>query len=93
MPGVLQIEAMAQATCLVLVRKGDPPMDFLIASIQDAKFRRPVVPGDTLMLYGEIVRDRGTMIMVRTEAKVDGQVVSEANLLAKVSLRSLREPV
>jgi beta-hydroxyacyl-ACP dehydratase FabZ len=91
MPGVLQIEAMAQAACLAFIRKDDPPLDFFIASIQEAKFRRPVVPGDTLMLHAEIVRDRGSILMVRTEAKVDGQVVAEANILAKCSPKSERE--
>ncbi|NJL25657.1 MAG: 3-hydroxyacyl-ACP dehydratase FabZ, partial [Calothrix sp. SM1_5_4] len=58
MPGVLQVEAMAQASCLAYIRPGDPEFDFFIGSIQDAKFRRPVVPGDTLMLYAEILKDR-----------------------------------
>lgn len=91
MPGVLQIEAMAQTSCLAYVRKGDPEFDFFIASVQDAKFRRPVVPGDALMLYAEIIKDRGSMLQVRTEAKVDGQIASEAVLLAKVSLKAERD--
>ncbi len=91
MPGVLQVEAMAQAACMALVNKNDPPLDFFIAAIQEAKFRKPVVPGDTLMIHGEITRDRGQMIMVRCEAKVDGKLVSEVNLLAKVSPKSERK--
>jgi beta-hydroxyacyl-ACP dehydratase FabZ len=91
MPGVLQIEAMAQAACLAYLRPGDPEYDFFIASITDAKFRRPVVPGDQLMLHAEITKDRGSMLQVKTECRVDGQVASEALILAKVSLRSKRE--
>ena len=87
MPGVLQIEAMAQAACLAYYRRGDPEMDFFIASADNAKFRRPVVPGDVLELHAEILRDRGSMLTIRTEAKVNGNVVSEADILAKVALR------
>ncbi|MGE0526446.1 MAG: 3-hydroxyacyl-ACP dehydratase FabZ [Bdellovibrionales bacterium] len=91
MPGVLQLEAMAQAACLAYWRRGDPPMDFFIAAAKEARFRRPVVPGDTLLLFAEILKDRGSMIVVKTEAKVDGQVVSEAEILAKVALKSQRD--
>jgi len=93
MPGVLQIEAMAQAACLAYVRPGDPEFDFFIASLKDAKFRRPVLPGDTLMLFAEVIKDRGTMIAVKAHAEVDGQTVCEAEILAKVTLKSNREPV
>lgn len=85
MPGVLQIEAMAQAACLAFVRPGDPTNNYFIASITEAKFRRLVVPGDTLLLHAEIIKDRGSILIVKTEAKVDGQIVSEAELMAKVS--------
>jgi 3-hydroxyacyl-[acyl-carrier-protein] dehydratase len=91
MPGVLQIEAMAQASCLAYMKPGDPEFDFFIASITDAKFRRPVVPGDTLNLRAEVIKDRGSMIQVKTECVVDGQVASEALILAKVSLKSKRD--
>jgi len=88
MPGVLQIEAMAQAACLAYYRRGDPPMDFFIASADACKFRKPVTPGDTLELHAHITKDRGSMLIIRTECKVGGQVVSEADILAKVSLRT-----
>jgi beta-hydroxyacyl-ACP dehydratase FabZ len=87
MPGVLQIEAMAQAACLAYYRRGDPEMDFFIASADNVKFRKPVVPGDVLELHAEILRDRGSMLTIRTEAKVNGFVVSEADILAKVAMR------
>lgn len=88
MPGVLQVEAMAQAACLAYYRRGDPQMDFFIAAVNEGKFRRPVVPGDVLELHAEIVKDRGAMLIIRTEAKVNGNVVSEADILAKVSPRN-----
>jgi beta-hydroxyacyl-ACP dehydratase FabZ len=87
MPGVLQVEAMAQAACLAYSRKGDPKMDFFIGSLNDAKFRKPVIPGDTLIMSAEIVKDRGQMIVIRTRAEVDGQLVAEAEMLAKVTPR------
>jgi 3-hydroxyacyl-[acyl-carrier-protein] dehydratase len=85
MPGVLQIEAMAQAACLAFTRKDEPSKNYFIAGINEARFRRPVVPGDTLMLHAEIMKDRGSILVVKTEARVDGQVVSEAEIMAKVS--------
>jgi len=85
MPGVLQIEAMAQAACLAFARPGEPKMVYFIASITEAKFRRIVVPGDVLHLHAEITKDRGSILIVKTEAKVDGQTVSEAELMAKVA--------
>ncbi len=91
MPGVLQIEAIAQACCLAYLRPNDPEYDFFIAAIQDARFRRPVVPGDTLTIYAEIVRDRGSMLVVKGEAKVDGQVAVECEIMAKINPKSPRE--
>lgn len=93
MPGVLQIEAIAQAACLAYLRPGDPEFDFFIASLSEARFRRPVVPGDTLTIYAEIVKDRGSMILVRGEAKVDGQVVVECEIMAKINPKSKRPQV
>lgn len=88
MPGVLQVEAMAQAACLAFTRKGDPKMDFFIGAIHDAKFRRPVVPGDTLVMHAEILKDRGHMIVIAIRTEVEGQVVAEAEILAKVTPRA-----
>lgn len=90
MPGVLQIEAIAQACCLAYLRPGDPEYDFFIASLSEARFRKPVVPGDTLMIYAEIVKDRGSIISVRGEAKVDGQTVVECEIMAKVNPKTKR---
>jgi 3-hydroxyacyl-[acyl-carrier-protein] dehydratase len=87
MPGVLQLEAMAQLAALSYYRENDPPMDFMIASISEARFRRPVVPGDVLTMSTEIVRDRGSMIQVETKAHVEGELVAEAKILAYVSLK------
>lgn len=93
MPGVLQIEALAQAACLAYLRPGDPEFDFFIASVSESKFRKPVIPGDQLMLEVEIIKDRGSMLQVKAEAKVEGQVVCEATILAKVSPKTKRDQI
>lgn len=90
MPGVLQIEALAQAACLAYYRRGDPPMDFFIAAVNDAKFRKPVIPGDVLELHAFIERDRGQMQIIKVEGKVNGQTVVEADIMAKVTLKAKR---
>jgi beta-hydroxyacyl-ACP dehydratase FabZ len=86
MPGVLQIEAMAQVAALAVAQleKDAAKMDVAIAAIDGARFRRPVVPGDTLELEAEIIKDRGQILQLRTTAKVRGQLVSEAEIIAKM---------
>lgn len=82
MPGVLILEAMAQVGALANHSPDDPEMEFMIASVNYAKFRRPVVPGDQLILRGEIVKDKGKMKRIHCTAKVDGQLAAEAEVLA-----------
>lgn len=90
MPGVLQLEAMAQVAALSYYRPEDAAMDFLIASVQNAKFRRPVIPGDVLRISTEIVKDRGPMIQVDAEIHVDEDLVAQAQILAFVKAKSQR---
>jgi 3-hydroxyacyl-[acyl-carrier-protein] dehydratase len=84
MPGVLQVEAMAQVAALVCVDLNGPRMDVAIAGINDARFRRPVVPGDTLEITAEVLKDRSQILVVKCEARVRGNLVCEAELLAKM---------
>ncbi len=84
MPGVLQIEAMAQAGCLAVVDPDGPEMDVAIAGINEARFRRPVVPGDQLVLTAEITKDRGQIMVLRCQMHVDGELAAEAEMIAKV---------
>ncbi len=88
MPGVLVVEAMAQAGCMAFYRDGDPPMDVAIASIREARFRRPVVPGDSLKLTAQITRDRGQMLVIQCRAEVEGQLVAEAEILASIIFKN-----
>lgn len=84
MPGVLQIEAMAQAGCLTVVDPDGPEMDVAIAGINEARFRRPIVPGDQLILEAEITKDRGQIMVLKCRMLVDGELASEAEMIAKV---------
>jgi len=82
MPGVLILEAMAQAGALANHSATNPDMEFMIASIKDAKFRKPVVPGDQLVLTAHIAKDKGKMKKINCTAQVDGHIVAEAQVLA-----------
>jgi beta-hydroxyacyl-ACP dehydratase FabZ len=83
MPGVLMVEAMAQAAG-VLVYKSIETDDKMVyfMSIDKAKFRRPVVPGDQLRLEVEAIQNRGKVWKFAGKALVDGKVVCEAEFMA-----------
>ena len=85
MPGVLIVEAMAQAGAIASWRATDPLMDVAIARIGEVRVRRPVVPGDVLVLTAEVVKDRGDMILIKCSASVDEQIVTETEILASVT--------
>lgn len=89
MPGVLQVEAMAQAGALACL-SGDSSekLDVLIAKIDNCRFRRPVVPGDVLEIHAEITRERSGMIGVSCKTLCDGEVVSEVDIFAKIFPRT-----
>ena len=82
MPGVLIIEALAQ-TCGVLVGKRVENKGKLayFASINNAKFRKPVFPGDTLILEIVVTKHRPKIVQVHGQAKVGENVVAEADML------------
>lgn len=85
MPGVLIIEALAQAGgVLAMVSMPDTNEGTLMyfMGLDQVKFRKPVVPGDQLILEVEILKKRGKVIKLSGTAKVDGQVVAEAQLMA-----------
>ena len=77
MPGVLILEALAQASALVLSRTDPPGTQYYLASIEHARFRRPVLPGDQLVLRGEIQYYRQGVGRVLASAHVDGEVVAD----------------
>ncbi|MCB0378238.1 MAG: 3-hydroxyacyl-ACP dehydratase FabZ [Bdellovibrionales bacterium] len=87
MPGVLQIEAMAQAGAIACAPGDDDSVDVLFAKINHARFRKPVVPGDRLELHAEITNARKSLYTVDCKAYCDGAVVSEVELVASVTPR------
>ena len=84
MPGVLILEAMAQAGAMACYRESDPNMDVAIGRLSETRFRRPVVPGDQLIIEAEVIKDRGTMLLIGAKATVDGEAVTEVEILAHV---------
>ena len=89
MPGVLIIEALAQASAVMLLsRLNDFGNKLLVlAGINNAKFRRQVIPGDQLILKGEITRFGKHFSKVDARAYVDDQLVAEAELMSAVADR------
>jgi 3-hydroxyacyl-[acyl-carrier-protein] dehydratase len=86
MPGVLIIEAMAQVGG-VLVLKTVPDRKsklVLFASIEEAKFRRPVLPGDTLIIECKTLKRKETVVKMQGVAKANGQVVAEGIVMCKL---------
>ncbi len=81
-PGVLMIEGMAQTGGVLCIRSRgkERPKAVFFLTIDKAKFRRPVVPGDTIEYHMAKIRRRGNMWWFLGEAKVAGQVVAEAEL-------------
>lgn len=87
MPGVLIIEAMAQtagAMCILNSGHTNIPHIVYFMSIDKAKFRKPVVPGDQLRLHVKKIRSRGPVWRFGCEAKVDGALVAEAEISAMI---------
>ena len=83
MPGVLQLEAMAQAAgILMLVRNNGERRAALFMSADKVKFRKPVRPGDQLIITAKLTKTRGGKLGVaEAQCAVDGQVVSSAELM------------
>jgi 3-hydroxyacyl-[acyl-carrier-protein] dehydratase len=90
MPGVLQIEALAQAGALLAYEGApfDPTTKVIyLMSFDKVKFRKPVVPGDRLDLHVSILRQKGVIWRLAGEGKVDGATVSEAEMMAMIGDR------
>jgi 3-hydroxyacyl-[acyl-carrier-protein] dehydratase len=92
MPGVLIIEALAQVGALLAAPAVDfdPTRDAIfLMSVDKAKFRKPVVPGDVLVLEVVPLRKGRSVWKMRGEAKVDGSLVAEAEFVAGIKKASL----
>ena len=86
MPGVLMIEALAQVATLLLLGTDGTPDDarIVLRGVDEAKFRRQVVPGDRLELDVRLAARRGPVARVTAVASTEGQVVAEADLVLVV---------
>jgi 3-hydroxyacyl-[acyl-carrier-protein] dehydratase len=91
MPGVLIVEALAQAGGILLYHSIPNPEKILVylSTIDKAKFRRPVVPGDQLRLEVKILRLKSKFCQISGKAIVDGEIVAESEAMA--SLNNLEE--
>ncbi|HVZ63447.1 MAG TPA: bifunctional UDP-3-O-[3-hydroxymyristoyl] N-acetylglucosamine deacetylase/3-hydroxyacyl-ACP dehydratase [Lacunisphaera sp.] len=82
MPGVLQVEAMAQAAGILVIRRNTTEgRTALFMSCEKVKWRKPVRPGDQLLIKAKITKIRGTIACAEAECSVNGQAVSSAELM------------
>ena len=90
MPGVLIVEAMAQTAGILVLRSipdRDSKLVFLV-SVDYARFRKPVVPGDQLSIEMKTVRRKGTVAKMSGRATVEGVLVAEAEVMCKLEDRA-----
>src|SRR5215217_866027 len=93
MPGVLQIEALAQVGAILALREfanRDEKIPFF-SGIESARFRRPVVPGDTLILEVTALRIGSRVQKMRGVATVDGNITAEAEIMSIIANRTTQE--
>ncbi|MFT6581012.1 MAG: 3-hydroxyacyl-[acyl-carrier-protein] dehydratase [Alphaproteobacteria bacterium] len=87
MPGVLLIEAMAQTSAVLVVKTLGPEVEGKLVyfmSIDKARFRKPVVPGDTVYFHVQKTRNRGSVWKFTSKARVNDIVVAEAEFGAMI---------
>lgn len=87
MPGVLIIEAMAQTAAVLVVHTLGPGSEGKLVyfmSVDSCRFRRPVLPGNTLYVHVTKLRKRGNVWKFSAQAKVDGSLVAESNFTAMI---------
>jgi beta-hydroxyacyl-ACP dehydratase FabZ len=86
MPGVLIVECMAQvAGCLFFSKEPEPSAKLMFLSgVDKARFRRPIIPGDQIVVTGEIVNVKLGLVKVKTEARVDGTLCAEAEIMSSL---------
>jgi beta-hydroxyacyl-ACP dehydratase FabZ len=87
MPGVLIVEAMAQAAGVLVLKNMEDRHNklVLLVAIENARFRRPVVPGDTLRLEMKVIKRKASVAKMAGVATVDGLVVAEAEVMCKLA--------
>jgi len=89
LPGVVQIEMMAQAACFIMLKVMDDPyggeLDVALLSATNTKFRKPALPGMSLEINVELVRARGNILSYKGSIQANGEILSEAEFLASVN--------
>jgi 3-hydroxyacyl-[acyl-carrier-protein] dehydratase len=92
LPGVIQIEMMAQASAftslpLYNLSKKDLNIETVLVSVEKSKFRKPILPGMKLEIHATMVKNRGTIASYSAEIFCDGEKQSEAVFLAKLEIK------
>jgi beta-hydroxyacyl-ACP dehydratase FabZ len=84
MPGVLIIECLAQvAGCMFFAKEADPAAKLMfLTGVDKARFRRPIVPGDQIIVTGEVVNMKSTLVKIKAEGRVDGVLCAEAEIMS-----------
>ena len=92
MPGVLIVEALAQ-TAGVLVLKSMPDREnklVLLVAVENARFRKPVVPGDSLRMEMKVIKRKASVAKMAGVATVDGVVVAEVEVMCKLADKAVK---
>ncbi len=94
MPGVLIVEAMAQVAGVLVLKDIEDRKKHIVMliSIEEAKFRKPVVPGDQLRIEMKVIKRRASVAKMAGQATVDGVVVAEATVMCKLAEREEPPP-
>jgi beta-hydroxyacyl-ACP dehydratase FabZ len=94
MPGVLIVEAMAQTAGVLVLKNMEDRHNklVLLVAIENARFRRPVVPGDTLRMEMKVIKRKASVAKMAGVATVDGVVVAEAEVMCKLADKEEKPP-
>ncbi len=86
MPGVLVVEAMAQTAAVLVMKTEGLCSDFVVyfMSIENARFRKPIHPGDRVLIHVDKQQHRGNVWKFKGEARVDGNLMAEATYAAMI---------
>jgi len=95
MPGVLIVEAMAQAAGVLVLKhiENRETKLVLLVAIENARFRKPVVPGDTLRMEMKVLKRKASVAKMAGVATVDGQVVAEVEVMCKLADKEEKQAV
>ena len=83
-PGVIQCEIIAQASCM-LMKDAIPGATPYYAGINGVRFRRPVRPGDTIVVRSELLRSKGALYVVKGEARVEGELCASGEFMFMIA--------